>query len=232
MRSGTFAARALDFYRSLEAPRNLPAGIRAMNPYRDPEVWRYVEEFFNRYFADDAPRTLVFGINPGRFGGGRTGVMFTDPVALDRCCGIHNDLVKRRETSSEFIYDFIQRHGGPKRFYGEFFLTAVSPLGFVRDGLNYNYYDDPLLLARLTPFILRTLHAQLALNVRRGAAIVLGSGANQKFFTRLNDEHGFFRNVLRLDHPRFIMQYRRKRLTHYRREYARVFTAARSMSLE
>lgn len=228
MTGGTFGERLLDFYRTLETPRNLPKGIRAMNPYRDAKVWQYVAEFCRRYFADNVPRTLVFGINPGRFGGGRTGVMFTDPVALESICGIRNDLPKRRETSSEFIYDFIESQGGPQRFYSEFLLTAVSPLGFVRDGLNFNYYDDPLLLARLRPFILRTLNRQLALGACRGTAILLGSGANLRFFSALNREHRLFRQVLALDHPRFIMQYRRKRLAHYRRAYRRAFLRARA----
>lgn len=232
MAGGTFGERALDFYRTLESPPRLPQGIRAMNPYRDARTWRYVEEFCARYLADNVPRTLVFGINPGRFGAGLTGVMFTDPVALESICGIRNDLAKRRETSSAFIYDFIQHQGGPQHFYSEFFLTAVSPLGFVRDGLNFNYYDDPVLLARLTPFIVRTLNRQLALGVCRRAAILLGSGANRRFFTALNQQHGFFREVMALDHPRFIMQYRRKRLARYRRQYGRTFGAARAACAE
>jgi hypothetical protein len=231
-RGRTFGERALDFFGSLQPPRKLPPGIRVMNPYRDPRVWPCVKEFFRRYFADNAPRTLVFGINPGRFGAGVTGVMFTDPVALESFCGIRNELTKRRETSSEFVYEFIQRRGGPDAFYREFFLTAVSPLGFLRDGRNCNYYDDPRLLARVTPFIVRTLKAQLALGAGRAAAIVLGSGANHRFVSALNDEHAFFGRLFRLEHPRFIMQYRRKRLARYYQEYARVFDAARAANTE
>jgi hypothetical protein len=228
MTGSTFGERALEFYQSLKTPRRLPKGIGVMNPYRDPLVWGYVTEFCRRYYADNVSRTLVLGINPGRFGGGVTGVMFTDPVALESICGIRNDLVKRRETSSEFVYDFIGHYGGPQRFYREFFLSAVSPLGFVRNGLNYNYYDNPRLLARLRPFIVRTLNAQLALGACRGAAILLGSGANLRFFTALNQEYGFFGQLIALDHPRFIMQYRRKRLAQYRHEYAQAFVAARA----
>ena len=74
-----------------------------MNPYRDPRVRSYVTSFFRSFYSDTEPRTFVFGINPGRFGGGRTGVMFTDPVALEISCGIANDLEKRRESHSEFF---------------------------------------------------------------------------------------------------------------------------------
>ena len=82
MTASTFGERALKFYKSLQTPRRLPRGIGVMNPYRDARVWGYVTEFCRRYYADNVPRTLVLGINPGRFGGGVTGVMFTDPVAL------------------------------------------------------------------------------------------------------------------------------------------------------
>ena len=200
-----------------------------MHPYRDPRVRGYVESFFRAFYADTAPRIFVFGINPGRFGGGRTGIMFTDPVALEVCCGIPNDLEKRREISSEFIYDFIGECGGVKDFYGQFFLTAVSPLGFVREGLNFNYYDDPRLLKRLKPYIVRTMQQQLAFGARREAAIVLGAGENYRFLAVLNDKYQFFDRLLALDHPRFIMQYRRKRLAEYRRKYVEAFKLVRGM---
>jgi Domain of unknown function (DUF4918) len=223
----TFADKTLQFLARLRAPRGLPQGIEVMNPYRDPRVRGYVESFFRTFYSDTKPRSYVFGINPGRFGGGRTGIMFTDPVALEVWCGIPNDLEKRREMSSEFIYDFIGECGGVNDFYGRFFLTAASPLGFVREGLNYNYYDDPRLLARLKPFIVRTIQQQLAFGARRDTAIVLGAGANYRYLAALNEEYRFFEKLLALDHPRFIMQYRRKRLREYRRKYLDVFQACR-----
>ena len=198
-----------------------------MNPYRDPAVRGYVEAFFRIFYSDTAPRTYVFGINPGRFGAGRTGVMFTDPVALEVCCGIPNHLEKRRELSSEFIYDVIGECGGVRDFYGRFFLTAACPLGFVREGLNFNYYDDPRLLKRLKPFVVRMIKEQLAFGARREAAIVLGTGDNHRFLAALNGEYQFFNRLVPLDHPRFIMQYRRKRLAEYRRKYVEAFKSAR-----
>ncbi|HZF26693.1 MAG TPA: uracil-DNA glycosylase family protein [Steroidobacteraceae bacterium] len=226
MRDATFAAKVLHFYARLRAPRVLPEGVEIMNPHRDRRVRSYVEKFFLKFYGDTAPRILVFGINPGRFGAGRTGVMFTDPVALELDCGIQNHLEKRREMSSEFIYDFIGHCGGARDFYGRFFLTAVSPLGFVRNGLNFNYYDDPRLLRRLRPFILRTMREQLAFGACRDAAIVLGTGDNYRFLSALNEEYRFFGKLLPLDHPRFIMQYRRRRLAEYRSKYLEVFAAA------
>ena len=91
----------------------------------------------------------MLGINPGRFGAGVTGITFTDPVRLEKECGIPNNFDKRQELSSVFIYDFIAAWGGAEAFYSRFFLSAVFPLGFTREGRNLNYYDDPQLMGRL-----------------------------------------------------------------------------------
>ena len=80
----------------------------------------------------------------------------------------------------------------------------------------------------LKPFIVRTLEDQLALGARRDAAILLGKGRNQRVFEELNQEHGFFKRLYALEHPRFIMQYRRKHLREYLAKYHEVFSEALS----
>jgi hypothetical protein len=220
----TFGARVYRFYRTLESPA-VPAGIDVMTPYRAAHVRRHVRQFLRRYFDDNDPRVLVFGINPGRFGAGITGVTFTDPVALADVCGIANDLPRRRELSSVFVYRFIERFGGVRAFYRRFFLTAASPLGFTRKGRNLNYYDDPRLTRAVTPFIIRSIERQIALGGRRDHAIVLGTGANMRFISRLNADHGFFQEIHALEHPRPIMQYRRRQLEYYLSRYVEVFRA-------
>jgi hypothetical protein len=221
----TFARNALRFFRGLKAPR-VPRGVVVMNPYRDGHAQKYLGAFLRRYFNDVAPRTLIFGINPGRFGAGVTGIAFTDPVALADFCGIANQEPRRRELSSVFIYDMIEAVGGVDAFYRRFFLTAISPLGFTRRGVNMNYYDDRALEKAVTPFIARTVEQQIGFGGRRDRAIVLGAGANLKFIRALNDRHRFFGEVVGLDHPRFIMQYRRKKLDAYIRKYADVLAGA------
>src|ERR1700741_607465 len=146
MNRSTFAKRVLDYYGNLNLPQKLPGDVVAMNPYKNPEVKDYVRQFLYKFFSDNRKRVLVFGINPGRFGGGITGITFTDPVALEKFCGIPNTLPKRREVSSEFMYEFIQHWGGPAKLYKDFFFTSVSPLGFVKNGINFNYYDHPIFL--------------------------------------------------------------------------------------
>ena len=219
----TFASRASRFYDSLETPP-VPTDVSVMNPYADLRVRRLVREFLGRFYADDEKRLFVFGINPGRFGAGVTGITFTDPVALADRCGVPNHLPRRRELSSIFIYDFIERFGGVRAFYGSCFLTAVSPLGFTLAGKNLNYYDRSDLAAAVTPFIVQTMKRQLSLGARRDHAVVLGKGQNRRFLENLNREHGWFGEIHALEHPRSIMQYRRKQLQAHVDEYVRLFS--------
>ena len=211
------------FYTSLASPR-VPRGIVVMNPYTDARIQRQLRAFLGKYFSDNRERTLILGINPGRFGAGITGITFTDPVALADECGIPTDLPRKRELSSIFIYAVVNHLGGPEAFYSRFFLSAVCPLGFTRSGVNLNYYDDAKLQRAVTPFIVSSIEAHLALGCSRERVIVLGRGENAKFLTRLNDQHGWFASVDALDHPRFILQYRRKQLDKYIGRYAEVLT--------
>src|SRR5689334_24089935 len=112
------------FYASLRAPR-VPTGIHVMNPYRTAPVKRYTAAFLDKFYNDNEPRSLIFGINPGRFGAGITGITFTDPIALADFCGIPNHLPRRRELSSVFIYDVIAAYGGVGKFYSRFLLSAM-----------------------------------------------------------------------------------------------------------
>jgi hypothetical protein len=229
MTASTFASRALRFYTSLAMPP-VPAGVDVMNPYADARARRYVRAFLGTFFADNNPRVLVLGINPGRFGAGITGVTFTDPVALADLCGIANELPRRRELSSVFIYDLIARLGGSRKFYQNFFLTAVSPLGFTRENRNLNYYDLPALARSATPFISAAIKRQIAIGGRTDHAIVLGLGENARFVRKLNTQHGFFGEIHAIEHPRWILQYRRRQLDRYLSKYEELFTRIASAS--
>jgi hypothetical protein len=124
----TFGARVYDFYSRLESPR-VPRGVAVMNPYASPRTRKYARAFLSKYFDDDRARTLILGINPGRFGAGITGVTFVDPIGLARDHGIRHDLAEHPELSATFIALVVELLGGPKEFYRRFFLSAVSPLG-------------------------------------------------------------------------------------------------------
>lgn len=223
----TFGQRVYDFYINHELPQNLPAGIEVMNPYSAHDIQERVKTFMEKFFADNNKRVFVFGINPGRFGAGITGITFTDPVALKEHCGIDNSLQQKKELSSDFIYQFINAYGGAKKFYASYFLTAISPLGYVKKGINYNYYDDKELLEATLPYIINSTSKQIQMGANRKNVIVLGSGKNLKIFEKLNKEHGFFNRIIPLDHPRFIMQYRRKYIDDYIKKYLERFEEAR-----
>lgn len=211
----TQAAAILHFYKHLRPHFALGEGIGIMNPYRDAAAWAVVETFYPKYYSDIRPRALIFGINPGRHGAGITGIPFTDPIRLAEKCRIPNDLPKRGELSSEFVYMVIDAFGGPAAFYGRYHFTALSPLGFVRDGKNLNYYDDKELMRAFEPFMLRCIRRQLATMPAESTCFCLGEGENYKYFSRINAQHGFFQEIIPLPHPRWVMQYRRKKVAEY-----------------
>jgi hypothetical protein len=214
-RFDTQAAAILDFYRNLRPRFGLGNGIGIMNPYQEPAAWAVVQQFYLKYYSDDRPRVFIFGINPGRHGAGVTGVPFTNPIRLAEECGIPNDWKKKGELSSEFVYTVIEAVGGPVDFYGRYHFTALSPLGFVRHGKNLNYYDDKELMKAIEPFLFGCIRRQLATMPALPVCYCLGEGENYKYFSRINERHGFFKEIIPLPHPRWVMQYRRKKLRDY-----------------
>jgi len=213
----------LEFYQGLRPDFDLPESVSIMNPFKDSDSWLLIERFYTHFYSDANPRIFIFGINPGRFGGGVTGIPFTDPIRLQEKCGIDNGFRKLPEISSVFIYEMIDAYGGPSAFYQTFFITAISPLGFVKDGKNLNYYDDRILLRDCEPFIIGCIRRQLETLFHRRICFCLGEGENYKQFSRLNAQHQFFEKIIPLPHPRWIMQYRRNKLNEYVNLYVNQF---------
>jgi len=211
----TQAEAILHFYSHLRPDFTLGHGISIMNPYTEPATWAVASQFYKKYYGDARPRVFIFGINPGRHGAGLTGVPFTDPIKLETECGIPNDWKKKAELSSQFVYAMIHAYGGLEAFYGRFYITALSPLGFVRDGKNLNYYDDKQLVKDFEPFMLKCIRQQLKTLPTTDMAYCLGEGENFKYFNKVNAQHGFFKQIIPLPHPRWIMQYRLKRMQEF-----------------
>jgi hypothetical protein len=244
----TFGERLHDFYASLRLDVQLPSGVSVMNPYTSSETMATVRAFTKKFYADNTPRLSCWGINPGRFGGGITGLSFTDPVVLRAVCGIETPVTARRKTqrettqrettqretrrelSAEFVWSVVEAFGGADIFFAQIFLTALCPLGFVTispkkpsgEPINYNFYDDPALFHAVKPFMIATIREQIALGLRTDVAVCFGTGKLHAAFDALNREHGFFGTIIPLAHPRFIMQYRRKELQQYRQNYITV----------
>jgi len=218
----TFADKVVNYLLNIDFNIKLPAGITIIDPYKNAEVKRCVTVFYKNYFNDTNNRTYIYGINPGRFGSGVTGIGFTDPVALQIFCSIENSLGKKRELSSEFIYALIERYGGCEKFYSNFYITSLSPLGFLKDSKNYNYYDNTLLQNAVEPFITSSITTQLKFGANKNVAICLGK-KNADYLGELNTTHHFFKKIITLEHPRFIMQYRRKSVNTYIEKYLAAF---------
>jgi hypothetical protein len=218
--TASFARKAVKYFLTLNKVPPLPSLVSIMNPYTSAEVISVVNSFYNKFYSDKNNRIFIFGINPGRFGGGITGIPFTDPLALEDHCGICNDFVKKRELSSTFIYTMISRLGGAGIFFSKFYLSALFPLALIKRGKNLNYYDDQDLFARLKPYMLNALERQLQFGAGR-TAISLGK-RNTIYLSEFNVQLKYFDKIITLEHPRYIMQYKRKELDTYLNKYLSV----------
>jgi hypothetical protein len=208
-----FSDNAINYFSSLRPPP-LPGDVEVMNPYVDPDKAHIVKKFYQKFYNDNNSRLFIFGINPGRFGGGLTGISFTDPVALKNYCGIENNLGSKRELSSEFIYMMIEEYGGTEKFFGNCYLSALFPFALLKGGNNYNFYDDNKTFQNLYPYLKESVKEQGMFGSRKDKVISLGM-KNAKILEKINNELKLFHSIEVLEHPRFIMQYRRKYLKEY-----------------
>jgi hypothetical protein len=211
----TFADKAIDFARKLEYTGSpLPNGIRIMNPFKEnPGVLAITETFYKKFYNDYHQRKLILGINPSRLGAGLTGIPLTDPKKLVSECGIAYQGKITHEPSSTFIYEMIKAYGGAQSFYRNFYINSPCPLGFTQldekgNERNYNYYDSIALFKAVESYMVDSLSKLIALGIRTDICYCLGIGKNEQFLTKLNNQHRFFDQIIALEHPRFIMQYK------------------------
>ncbi|MEO6230380.1 MAG: uracil-DNA glycosylase family protein [Ferruginibacter sp.] len=230
----TFADKIIAFNKSVNFTGSLPAGIRIMNPFKeDKAILPLAATFYKKYYNDFNKRHLVLGINPGRFGGGVTGIPFTDSKRLVEDCGIDYIGKITHETSSVFIYEMIAAYGGPQNFYSKFYINSICPLGFTAIGnkgteINYNYYDSKELTDAVFDFMVESIQKQLAMGIDREICFCFGTGKNEKFLHALNEEKKFFKRIVALEHPRFIMQYKSKIKQFYIDKYLTAFNEVKS----
>lgn len=215
----TCAEHLILFYKNLNPIITLPNGIEWLHPQQSREVMNIVKIFCNKFYNDKNERTLLLGINPGRFGAGITGVNFTAAKQLTQNCNIEHSFKNGSELSAEFIYEMIEAYGGAKEFYSKYFIGSVCPLGFVRGGKNINYYDDKKLLHAVEPFIIKSMDLLLSFGVNKETCICIGGEKNYTRLYALNEKKKWFKTIESVPHPRFIMQYRRKQKEFYINEY-------------
>jgi uracil-DNA glycosylase len=220
----TFADKVIKFNKDLKFNGIMPAGIRVMNPFREnPLIPEISGQFYKKFYNDNKERKFIIGINPGRNGAGVTGIPFTDTKRLSEICDIKIDSFKSHELSSVFVYEMIEKYGGVKKFYEDFYINSVSPLGFVKlnpkgNWVNMNYYDDKRLYDAVYNFMIKSLKEQISFGINNDVCFVLGK-KNAEFLNEINSRENLFRKIVMLHHPRYIAQYKLKSKNKYISEY-------------
>ena len=230
----TFAEQVLNFNNKLSHESlDLPYGFKAINPFNGDQkelVKEITSAFYKKYYNDTRSRRLILGSSPSRRGTAITGIPFEDAKHLQSeilklsCCQIrsHHLLLLPRsrwlpfQSSSGFLYDVMRKYGGCKKFYADFYMNFVCPIGIVRinsrgNEVNCNYYESKKLQKVLYNFIISTIRSQIDFGVDTSVCYCIGSGENYRFLSKINNEYNFFSKIIPLEHPRFIMQYNSKK---------------------
>lgn len=214
-----YANQILQFIDKLSLEKlDLPVGYRLINPYsgdQKDEVKKITTAFYRKYYNNTYSRRLILGSTPARRGSAVTGVPFEDAKHLQKETGILIDEFYINKASSDFLYDVMNEYGGCKKFYTDFYMNFVCPLGIVRTNskgneVNCNYYENKVLREVLYPFIIDTIYDLIGFGIDTSVCYCIGSGANYNYLLRINKEHNFFQTIVPLEHPRFIMQYNAK----------------------
>lgn len=224
----SWADRIIQFQENFNFPEEiLPAGVQVLEPFersRPLEIVENFRAFYRKYYSDNAPRHVLLGINPGRHGAGATGIPFTDTKRLLEFCGIESNDFQTHEPSSVFVYEMIKEYGGADLFYKDYFFTSLVPVGFVKKNekgrfVNFNYYDDKEFAMKLEPSIVKWLKEQIDWGILKDRAFCLGTGKNYKYLSELNGRRQLFREIIPLEHPRYIVQYKWRSRNEYLIKY-------------
>jgi len=197
------------------------------NPFSDKnsvQIKEITNVFYKKYYNDNNKRYLILGSSPARKGTAITGIPFEDASHLYKETGIMIDNFYINQSSSNFLYDVMEQYGGCEKFYKDFFMSFVCPLGIVKvnskeNEVNSNYYENKKLENVLYNFIVDSLKKQITLGIDTSICYCIGSGENFKFLTKINEQYKFFDKIIALEHPRFIMQYNSKDKNKYLNKY-------------
>ncbi len=233
----TFAEQVLQFndyisHQSLV----IPAGFKIINPFvenQKEQVKKVTSAFYQKYYNDANSRRIILGSSPARRGTAITGVPFEDAKHLQNETGIYIDKFFINQSSSGFLYDVIEKYGGCEKFYSDFYMNFVCPLGIVRINsnnkwVNCNYYEDKKLQENLYPFIISAIEKQIGFGIDTSVCYCIGSGENYDFLSKINKEYKFFNTIIPLEHPRFIMQYNSNKKDIFIEKYINAFTVKKS----
>lgn len=200
---------------------------KIINPYNDcnkEQIKVITTKFYTRFYNDKKKRRLILGSNPARRASAVTGVPFEDAIHLQKETGIFIDNFFVNKSSSNFLYDVIDEYGGCEKFYNDFYMNFVFPLGISKinskgNEVNYNYYDVKQYEERFEEYIIKSIKEILQFNIDTSICYCIGSGKNYEYLVKLNRKYNFFKEIIPLEHPRFIMQYNSKNKDLYLKKY-------------
>lgn len=224
----TYAEQILQFNDNLSRRFfDLPSEFKIINPFQGDQkehVKKVTTAFYQKYYSDTHSRRLILGSSPARRGTAVTGVPFEDAKHLQRETGIFIDNFYINQSSSGFLYDVIREYGGCKKFYTDFYMNFVCPLGLVRinskgNEVNCNYYENKKVQEILYPFIISTIRSQIDFGIDTSVCYCIGSGENYDFLSKINNEYNLFDTIIPLEHPRFITQYNSKHKDMFMEKY-------------
>lgn len=212
----SFAEKVMQYNNNLsEVNLNLPHGFKIVNPFAEgnhEQIQKITSTFYKKYYNDNQTRYLILGSSPARRGTAITGVPFEDAEHLQKETGILVDNFHINKSSSNFLYDVIERYGGTTKFYSNFYLNFVCPLGIVKmsskgNEINCNFYDRKDLQASLYDFIVDSIRTIIDFGIDTSVCFCIGSGNNYLVLNEINKKYNFFNKIIPLEHPRYIMQY-------------------------
>ena len=199
-----FAKKVLKFNNKLsKISMKLPDGFKIVNPFSGDnreQVNAISEAFYKKFYNDSNKRRLILGSSPARRGTATTGVPFEDAAHLQKETGIMIDKFYINKSSSGFLYEVIEKYGGCDKFYSDFYMNFVCPLGIIRtntkgNDVNCNYYDSKRLQETLYSFIVSSIQAQIDFGIDTSMCYCIGSGENYAFLSKINNEYNFFQNI-------------------------------------
>ena len=198
-----------------------------INPYNGvnkEQIKNITTKFYTKFYSDNNKRRLILGSNPSRRASAVTGIPFEDVIHLQKETGIFIDNFCVNKSSSNFLYDVIDKYGGCQKFYTDFYMNFIFPLGIAKTGangkeVNCNYYEVEHFEERFEKYIVKSIKEILNFNIDTSICYCIGSGKNYEYLLKLNNKYNFFEEIISLEHPRFIMQYNSKNKDLYLNKY-------------
>ena len=160
-----------------------------------------IKDFNSMYYSNRLPKVVLCGINPGRFGAGKTGIPFIDFNSLSQM--IDNIHENDSENSATFFYQVISEIG-VKRFYETFYVTNLSWVGYSKSEKNFNYYQ---LSPPVKQFIYEMFKKEMEI-VSPKTIISLGNEVKKSINTIFSDTGIDISN--KLPHPSYCAMYNNK----------------------